>query len=281
VRAPSQRLIDAQFTRNPALAGAELRLVNAQREWGFFSQDYQILFSQDWSGKVWYQRQEFSFDPRTVVVAAPNQLILAKKSTPGNLFCLTIDKALSGRLLESAIPGILTTGHHVVSEAKSALLAEFVRELLQSRCPLALEALLLELTAALVLPSAKAHHATEAIAKPSHPFDDQNEIAFDLRSLSEQLGTSRFSALRAFKRHFGLPPHNYQIHLRVERAQNGLRSGLSPARVAVDCGFFDQSHLTRHFKRVLGTTPAQYARAWLPASEVVAAPAGLAQAHPQ
>jgi len=37
-----------------------------------------------------------------------------------------------------------------------------------------------------------------------------------------------------------------------------------PAQVAADCGFADQSHFTRHFKRLTGVTPAQYARAHTP-----------------
>jgi AraC-like DNA-binding protein len=43
-------------------------------------------------------------------------------------------------------------------------------------------------------------------------------------------------------------------------AQKSLREGLQPAHVAAEYGFVDQSHLTRHFKRLVGVTPAQYAR---------------------
>lgn len=281
MRTLSQRLTDAHFTRNPALPGAELRVVNGPREWGFFSQDYQILFSHDWVGKVWYQRREFAFGPGAVVIAAPSQLILAKKAAPGNLFCLTIDKTLAERLTAGLVPSTLATGYHTICDSKTALLAEVVHALPKLQCPLALETLMAEVAAALALsvPLSDAQ-AVEPVKEVSHPFGDEDELAFDLRSLSEQLGTSRFSALRAFKRHFGLPPHNYQIHLRVEQAQTGLRAGHTPARVAVDCGFFDQSHLTRHFKRVLGTTPAQYARAWLPSLGLLAPPA-TGQAHPR
>lgn len=280
MRAPSQRLTDAHFTRNPALSGAELRVVNGQREWGFFSRDYQLLFSWDWVGKVWYQRQEFLFDPQTVVIASPSQLMVAKKKTPGTLFCLTLDKTLATRLIACPTDNVLTPGRHVIGDAAAALLAEFVRALTQTHCPLSLDALLVELASALA-PSEPSNADAARPTKPNHPFADPGDLAFDLRSLSEQLGTSRFSALRAFKRHFGLPPHNYQIHLRVEQAQTCLRAGQTPARVAIDCGFFDQSHMTRHFKRVLGTTPAQYARAWLsalsPMAPVAMAPVTMVQ----
>jgi AraC-like DNA-binding protein len=82
----------------------------------------------------------------------------------------------------------------------------------------------------------------------------------DLTSLANQTGMSRFQALRAFKRRYGLPPHTYQLRVRLGLAQKSLREGLQPAHVAAEYGFVDQSHLTRHFKRMMGVTPAQYAR---------------------
>src|SRR6185369_6690010 len=69
-----------------------------------------------------------------------------------------------------------------------------------------------------------------------------------------------FRALRMFKLRYGLPPHTYQRSVRLALAQRALREGQQPAQVAAEYGFFDQSHLTRHFKRFLGVTPAQYAR---------------------
>jgi len=74
------------------------------------------------------------------------------------------------------------------------------------------------------------------------------------------VGLSRFQALRAFKRHYGMPPHAYQLRVRVGLAQRSLRAGGQPAQVAAEYGFVDQSHLTRHFKRLVGVTPAQYQR---------------------
>ena len=82
----------------------------------------------------------------------------------------------------------------------------------------------------------------------------------DLSSLASQTGMSRFQALRAFKRRYGLPPHTYQLRVRIGLAQRLLRDGVQPAHVAAEYGFVDQSHLTRHFKRLTGVTPTQYAR---------------------
>jgi AraC-like DNA-binding protein len=65
--------------------------------------------------------------------------------------------------------------------------------------------------------------------------------------------------VRAFSREYGLPPHLYLTGRRVELARRHLLAGLPPAEAAVQAGFYDQSHLTRHFRRMLGTTPTRYA----------------------
>ena len=82
----------------------------------------------------------------------------------------------------------------------------------------------------------------------------------DLSAIAKQAGVSRFQILRMFKLRYGIPPHTYQLSVRLALAQKALREGQQPAHVAAQYGFFDQSHLTRHFKRLLGVTPARYAR---------------------
>jgi AraC-like DNA-binding protein len=79
-------------------------------------------------------------------------------------------------------------------------------------------------------------------------------------------GLNRFEALRAFKKRYGLPPHAYQLCLRISHARRLLLGGASAAEVAARCGFADQSHFTRHFKRFNGVTPAQYAHAHRPSA---------------
>jgi AraC-like DNA-binding protein len=56
----------------------------------------------------------------------------------------------------------------------------------------------------------------------------------------------------------GMPPHAFQTQLRITRAKEMLRRGWPISRVALEAGFADQSHLTRHFKRLLQVTPGQY-----------------------
>ena len=83
----------------------------------------------------------------------------------------------------------------------------------------------------------------------------------DLFELSGAAKLSRFELVRRFREQVGLPPHAFQLDLRINEARRLLTAGRSPTEVALICGFADQPHLTRMFKRAVGVTPGEYARA--------------------
>jgi AraC-like DNA-binding protein/quercetin dioxygenase-like cupin family protein len=85
-----------------------------------------------------------------------------------------------------------------------------------------------------------------------------------LSDLSELTGVGRFSLLRQFSREIGLPPHGYLTQLRLREARRQLLAGKSPALVAAEVGFVDQSHLIKRFRRAFGMTPGQYVSANAP-----------------
>lgn len=64
--------------------------------------------------------------------------------------------------------------------------------------------------------------------------------------------------VRAFGAAFGIAPHQYLMSRRVERARRLLLDGMRPGEVAAVAGFYDQAHLTRHFRRWVGVTPGRY-----------------------
>lgn len=64
--------------------------------------------------------------------------------------------------------------------------------------------------------------------------------------------------VRAFSGAYGIAPHQYLMSRRVDRARRLLLAGEVPAEVATATGFYDQAHLTRHFKRLVGVTPGRY-----------------------
>lgn len=82
-----------------------------------------------------------------------------------------------------------------------------------------------------------------------------------LSRLAGLVGLDPFALLRGFSRAYGLPPHAWLLQERVRLAQRLLRAGRSPAEAAAEAGFSDQSHLNRHFRRILGVTPGAYRRA--------------------
>jgi AraC-like DNA-binding protein len=69
---------------------------------------------------------------------------------------------------------------------------------------------------------------------------------------------SPFYLLRVFHNAVGVPPHEYQTQVRIAQARKLIRKGMSISQVALTTGFFDQSHLYRNFKRIVGVTPGQY-----------------------
>jgi AraC-like DNA-binding protein len=88
---------------------------------------------------------------------------------------------------------------------------------------------------------------------------DRFEENVNLEDLAVIAALSPFHLLRSFTKRFGLPPHAYQIHVRIKRACRLLRAGLPCVEVASSVGFADQSHFARHFKRIMGIAPSMYA----------------------
>jgi AraC-like DNA-binding protein len=79
--------------------------------------------------------------------------------------------------------------------------------------------------------------------------------------LAATSGLTESHLVRAYHLHYGLPPHAYHLRLRLASACELLASGLSVSETAYECGFADQSHLSRKFKEVYRLTPAAWARA--------------------
>ncbi|MGE3277203.1 MAG: AraC family transcriptional regulator [Vicinamibacterales bacterium] len=89
--------------------------------------------------------------------------------------------------------------------------------------------------------------------------DYQQRITIE--GLAADAGLSPFQLVRQFKRHTGMAPHAHLVQVRLAHAIRRLAAGVDIATAASDAGFYDQSALTRHFKRAYGITPGHYVRA--------------------
>jgi AraC-like DNA-binding protein len=76
-----------------------------------------------------------------------------------------------------------------------------------------------------------------------------------IAAIAAELGVGSCHLVRAFSRTYGISPYAYHLSRRVAAAQRMIASGTSVARAAHATGFADQAHLTRHLRRMLGTTP--------------------------
>lgn len=108
-------------------------------------------------------------------------------------------------------------------------------------------------------PRGRAEHA--AVGRARAHLVERWDQPVSLAALSQVAGLSRFELSRRFREQTGLAPHQFQIDLRVARARELLVAGRPAGEVALSCGFSDQPHFTRVFRRAVGVTPVRYARA--------------------
>lgn len=144
---------------------------------------------------------------------------------------------------------------------------ELHRALETRRSDLEQESLFLELIAKLI--ERHAQHpvsisdpagAHSAVSRARDYITDNYSSNISLAELSEVSGLSPWHLTRTFSEAVGMPPHAFQIQLRIIRAKGLLRKGWPVAQASAQTGFADQSHFTRHFKRLMLITPGQYIR---------------------
>jgi AraC-like DNA-binding protein len=145
-------------------------------------------------------------------------------------------------------------------ERIEALVAQLARPVRSVECVATIRAVLDRLTSLDAAVPSNGQHASSLGRVRDHLRDNpgNSEPIADLARLA---GLTESHLIRAFHREFGLPPHAYHLRRRLAAASELLASGVSVSTVAYECGFADQSHLSRKFKEVYGLTPAAWATA--------------------
>lgn len=79
-----------------------------------------------------------------------------------------------------------------------------------------------------------------------------------LEELSQKFNLNSFYIIRLFKSQINMTPHAYLLNLKINRAKEFLKKGLSIVETALECGFTDQSHFHRNFLKNVASTPKEY-----------------------
>jgi len=256
-------------------------VVDAQhspREWRVLCPDFAVVMFRTWRGGVRARGGIHGGEPKYLFCSMPGELLVANpQGGPGSFSVLTIQPQLLEQCAAEQQPSSLRLDWAGIMQPHSAELrrrfSEFFDVFEPAASAMQVQSQLLDLSELMIgeliegarEPRPVGGPPLRAAARMRECLNEEG-LHVDLETLAQRAGLSRFQALRAFKQRYGLPPHAYQLCLRMSHARRLLMEGLPAADVALRCGFADQSHFIRHFKRLNGVTPMQYARAHMRSS---------------
>jgi AraC-like DNA-binding protein len=125
---------------------------------------------------------------------------------------------------------------------------------------LALEVAVAEAINSMALISDAHHGRSRPVRRTMEYLRERLDDSITLDDLADYADLDKFHLCRAFRAQVGMPPHTYLTHLRIGRAKALLLRGVRATDVAPLVGFYDQAQLTRHFRRLVGTTPARFGK---------------------
>jgi AraC-like DNA-binding protein len=123
---------------------------------------------------------------------------------------------------------------------------------------LSLEVALTEAIATFARLSSASLEHTRPVRRAMEYLRERLAESITLDDLASYAALDKFHLCRAFRAQIGMPPHAYLTHLRIQRAKVLLAAGVRASELAPRVGLYDQSQLTRHFRRIVGVTPARY-----------------------
>lgn len=163
-------------------------------------------------------------------------------------------------LIEAESLPIFGRTAHVRAGAVALIARRVQRELVprDDVWQLALEGALLDLVATI----ARARTPEPSCVAVARDFIEAHWNArLSIAEIASAAGVHRATLVRAFRAHLQCSPASYIRRLRLEHAADALRRGdKSIGEIALECGFYDQSHFTNAFRRLRGVTPRAFAR---------------------
>jgi AraC-like DNA-binding protein len=286
---PGERV---RICRPPSLPGVELMLVErSDRLWRAYHENYGVCLpplAANPSGghNEWWYRGRVQRQPiGELILVEPGELHVTRRVTgPASFFVALFDPALlADRAREVGLPEAPRLRRWQTAEPRICRLVQrfcssvrqgdrLEQETLLEGC---LNAILFDCCEGRAAGPTAAAPAREDLRRARDYLHAHAAEVVSLDRLAAVASSSRFQLVRGFARAYGLPPHRYQVALRLAAALALLKSGEPPAQAAITAGFADQSHFGRHLRHALGFTPASYARA-----EAVAGFDRLAPASP-
>lgn len=260
-----------RYVRHPNLPGVELLIAEPSTDFWRMFHDRYLLCACLSAATTWaYRHKTHRIEDGAIGFMEPGEVhrVLAKHK-PSRFRAVFIEPDLFIKSAEEA--GLSGVPHFRLSQMVNPwLLQEIVRLAVGLRA--GSEALQLQSQFAIVVqqaltyteqPPLECKSAKSALTRSLYRardfLEDHVQEAITLDRLAAACGLSRFHLVRSFAREFGIPPHAYLVQRRVKSACALLRAGMPCAEAAPSVGFADQSHFTRHFKRIIGVTPSKYA----------------------
>jgi len=240
------------------------------RTWTVFNLGFGFASLRSWHGLVDYRRRRLRAGPGEVFCSEPGEVHCANPRGAGSFDVLQV--LPSAFEAQCRAEGLRVAPHFAAIVAKAtarlagaldalqaALAGDASSVELQSRLAVLVNACVSEVIEPFPRPTTRlpARAAVERLREVLHSTEGSR---VRLLEFAQQVGMSQFKLLRGFKRSYGLPPHAYELNMRIERARQMLRAGHTAAEAAAANDFTDQSHFSRHFRRMWGMTPGQYAR---------------------
>jgi AraC-like DNA-binding protein len=224
------------------------------------------------NGRLAYRGSTWPADEGAVLAVSPEEVHTAEpRRDRGWTYCAMYPtvELMAHAVGPAAKAGPAFFPAPVFHDGALALELRDVQRLLRGPSPeLAAEERLLDVLRRLVARHAETRVVESRASAPSRAVVAAREYLHANYSKSVKLvdlaaicDTSPFHLVRSFRDTVGMPPHAYLTQVRSNHARDMLLRGVPVSSAAYRCGFADQSHLTRTFKRIFGVTPGAYVAA--------------------